>query len=85
MTPAVFTAMRAYATGVGPTSGDVDAAYVTAAHGACLDVHPYTVDDPDEMRALLDAGVDGMCTNVPDALRRTINQSHHRTPPAHCH
>jgi glycerophosphoryl diester phosphodiesterase len=51
----------------------VDRAFVEAAHAAGLLVHPYTVNDPLEMRRLLDLGVDGMFTDRPallDSLRR---------------
>ncbi|WCO69097.1 glycerophosphodiester phosphodiesterase [Iamia majanohamensis] len=57
-----------YAVGVGPAAADVDAELVEAGHARCLVVHPYTVDDPAEMTALLDLGVDGMFTNTPDTL-----------------
>ncbi|HEV7720440.1 MAG TPA: glycerophosphodiester phosphodiesterase [Iamia sp.] len=71
-----------YATGIGPSSVNVDAALVAAAHERCLDVHPYTVDDPAEMATLLDAGVDGMFTNTPDVL---VDQREGRPPPpVHC-
>jgi glycerophosphoryl diester phosphodiesterase len=56
------------AIGIGPESRNVDAALITAAHERCLAVHPYTVDDPVAMTALLRAGVDGMFTNAPDVL-----------------
>ena len=39
-----------------------------AAHARCLAVHPYTVNDLAEMRALVALGVDGMFTNFPDRL-----------------
>jgi glycerophosphoryl diester phosphodiesterase len=57
-----------YAVAIGPSSGNVDQALVDAAHSRCLEVHPYTVDDSDEMARLLAVGVDGMFTNVPDRL-----------------
>jgi glycerophosphoryl diester phosphodiesterase len=41
-----------------------DAVREAAEHGVRLDV--WTVDDPDEMRALAAAGVDAIITNVPD-------------------
>jgi glycerophosphoryl diester phosphodiesterase len=65
---AALDTMAAYAIGVGPASVNVDAAVVDAAHTRCLAVHPYTVDDPEEMARLLDLGVDGMFTNTPDRL-----------------
>lgn len=35
-------------------------------HRRGLEVNTWTVDDPDRMRELIDMGVDGICTNVPD-------------------
>ncbi|HWH27661.1 MAG TPA: glycerophosphodiester phosphodiesterase family protein [Mycobacteriales bacterium] len=61
-----------YADGVGPSAGGVDAAFVQAAHARCLQVHPYTVDDADRLRALVDAGVDGVFTNRPDVLDEVL-------------
>ena len=74
--------IREYAVAIGPSSVNVDAALVDAAHARCLGVHPYTVDDPDEMGRLLDAGVDGMFTNVPDRLLE--QRERHPDPAAHC-
>ena len=78
---ALLDAATAYATGIGPTSEAVDAALVRAAHERCLIVHPYTVDDPAEMRRLLDAGVDGMFTNVPDRLLEVRDRHEPPEPP----
>jgi len=61
-----------YAAAIGPASASVDPDVVEAAHSRCLEVHPYTVDDPDDMARLLDAGVDGMFTNKPDVLRNAL-------------
>ncbi len=63
--------MSEYAVGIGPHFSDVDATVVEAAHGACLAVHPYTVDEPAEMQRLTNIGVDGMFTNLPDRLLAT--------------
>jgi glycerophosphoryl diester phosphodiesterase len=64
-----------YAVGIGPSMTDVDAALVKAAHALCLDVHPYTVNEKADMRALLDLGVDGMFTNFPDRLEKLLGKS----------
>jgi glycerophosphoryl diester phosphodiesterase len=61
-----------YAVGVGPSDGFVNAALVAAAEERCLGVHPYTVNDPAEMATLVDTGVSGMFTNVPDLLDQVL-------------
>jgi glycerophosphoryl diester phosphodiesterase len=45
---------------------------VDEAHAEGLAVHVYTVDDPAQMKALLDAGVDGIFTNRPDTMRSVL-------------
>lgn len=48
--------------------GITSAAFVAKAHERGLAVHFWTVDEPDQMRALLAAGADGIMTNRPDVL-----------------
>ena len=67
-------AVSAYAVGIGPSKTDVDAALVEAAHALCLDVHPYTVNEKKEMKALIRLGVDGMFTNFPDRLEKVLGK-----------
>jgi glycerophosphoryl diester phosphodiesterase len=57
-----------YAVGIGPSWRDVDARVIAAARELCLEVHPYTVNDPALMRRLAELGVTGMFTDVPDRL-----------------
>jgi glycerophosphoryl diester phosphodiesterase len=61
-----------YAVGIGPYKQDVDAELVAAAHELCLAVHPYTVNEKAEMKALIAVGVDGMFTNNPDLLEAVL-------------
>jgi glycerophosphoryl diester phosphodiesterase len=56
-----------------PFDNLVDAAMVRRAHEAGLLVNVWTVDDPDRMAALVEMGVDGICTNVPDICRRVVD------------
>ncbi|MEJ7825466.1 MAG: glycerophosphodiester phosphodiesterase [Solirubrobacteraceae bacterium] len=60
--------------GIGPSKADVDAALVEAAHARCLDIHPYTVNESAEMRALIDLGIDGMFTNFPARLDEVLGR-----------
>ena len=48
---------------------------VAAAHERCLDIHPYTVNDPTAMTNLITLGVDGMFTNFPDRLNAVLGRA----------
>ncbi|TVP54433.1 MAG: glycerophosphodiester phosphodiesterase [Gemmatimonadales bacterium] len=63
-----------YAIGVGPNRKLVDSAFMDAARAHGLLVHPWTVDEPDEMDRLLELGVDGIFTNFPDRLLERLGR-----------
>lgn len=50
----------------------VDERFVLAAHRHGLALHIWTIDDPQEMRDLLDLGVDGIMTDLPEVLRAVL-------------
>ena len=64
--------VRTYAVGIGPSKNDTDAELIAAAHSRCLAVHPYTVNEKNEMANLIELGVDGMFTNFPDRLDEVL-------------
>src|ERR1700730_1307975 len=55
-----------------PKASMVTRELVEQAHGADLQVATWTVDDPQEMRRIIAAGVDGVMTNFPDRLSAVI-------------
>jgi len=58
---------------VNPADALVDAAFVAAAHATGLAVNVWTVDDPGRMGQLVELGVDGIITNVPDVARQVVD------------
>ncbi len=66
-----------YSVGIGPSFGGVTKELVDSAHALCLDVHPYTVNDVEDMQGLIDMGVDGMFTNYPDRLAELKTGGHY--------
>ncbi len=50
----------------------VDARFVDAAHQAGKQVHVWTVNEPDEMRSLLDLGVDALISDRVDILPQVL-------------
>lgn len=47
--------------------------FVASAHTAGLEVHVWTVDDPDRMRYLADLNVDAIMTDVPSLALKTLS------------
>ncbi|MCB0957068.1 MAG: hypothetical protein KDB12_13005, partial [Ilumatobacter sp.] len=43
---------------------------VGACHAAGIQVNTWTCDDPERMEQLIEWGIDGICTNVPDVALR---------------
>ncbi|MGB5808893.1 MAG: glycerophosphodiester phosphodiesterase [Polyangiales bacterium] len=46
--------------------------FIETAHAHGIQIHVWTINDPNEMRALLDAGVDAVMTDLPDVLLEVL-------------
>ncbi|WP_394172218.1 glycerophosphodiester phosphodiesterase [Guptibacillus hwajinpoensis] len=63
-----------YAVGVGMSYTKIDEDYVQQVRNAGLHIHPYTVNEKEDMERLLDWGVTGMFTNYPDRLNEVLKK-----------
>jgi glycerophosphoryl diester phosphodiesterase len=52
----------------------VNKAFIDAAHQRGIEVHPWTVNDPAEMRRLIAQGIDGIITDFPDRLSEILTE-----------
>lgn len=64
-----------------PFHRDLDAARLAEAHALGLPVVVWTVNDPAEMRRLVELGVDGIITDYPDRLRAVLAERGLPLPP----
>ncbi|MDQ0861918.1 glycerophosphoryl diester phosphodiesterase [Bacillus sp. V2I10] len=72
ITDAEIAAIKQYAMGVGPNYTYLNQDYVQKVAGSGLEIHPYTVNDKETMKKLIDWGVTGMFTNFPDRLHEVM-------------
>ncbi len=52
----------------------IDQRFIARAHTHNIQVHIWTINDPDAMQHYLDLGVDGLITDYPDRLLRILNR-----------
>ncbi|WP_182908180.1 glycerophosphodiester phosphodiesterase family protein [Microbispora sp. H13382] len=64
-----------FADQVDPPYAGVTAEYVRRVHRLRMKVLAWTVDDPGAVRRLIGAGVDGVITDRPDAVRETLEMT----------
>jgi glycerophosphoryl diester phosphodiesterase len=69
---AIERARRVGAEALNPERSLVNRELVDSAHGEGLAVYVFTVDDGEEIRRLLDIGVDGLFTNHPRRMRAIL-------------
>ncbi|WP_264737450.1 glycerophosphodiester phosphodiesterase [Cytobacillus firmus] len=68
ITDAEITEIKQYAMGIGPNHTYLNEGYVQKVVNSGLELHPYTVNDKERMKQLINWGVTGMFTNHPDLL-----------------
>jgi glycerophosphoryl diester phosphodiesterase len=52
----------------------VTPSFIKQAHAQGIEVHVWTVDEVDDMRRLMDWGVDGLITDYPDRLMALLKE-----------
>ncbi|WP_375373414.1 glycerophosphodiester phosphodiesterase [Cytobacillus oceanisediminis] len=68
ITEAEIKEIKQYAMGIGPNHTYLNEEYVQKVVNSGLELHPYTVNDKERMKQLINWGVTGMFTNHPDLL-----------------
>lgn len=63
-----------YASGVGVNADALNHKFIKSMHHEGLLVHPYTVNDEETMRSLMELGVNGIFTDRPDVAFRVKNE-----------
>ena len=64
---------------VHPEVGQVSREMINTFHRHDLAVNTWTCDDPEKMAALIEWGIDGICTNVPDVALRVLAEKQPRS------
>lgn len=68
-----LAAIKKYAIGIAPNFQSIDQAYVEKARKSGLDIHPYTINDEEDMESALLWGVNGVFTNNPELFQNVLN------------
>ncbi|UGB28917.1 glycerophosphodiester phosphodiesterase [Metabacillus sp. B2-18] len=68
-----LAAIKKYAIGIAPNFPSINQAYVEKARKSGLDIHPYTINDKEEMENALLWGVTGVFTNDPELFQNVLN------------
>lgn len=66
--------IKEYAVGVGPNFKQIDQAYVEKVRENGLQIHPYTINEKEDMRKALEWGVTGLFTNFPDRYNEVLKE-----------
>jgi glycerophosphoryl diester phosphodiesterase len=72
---AISTALNVGARQICPAHDVVTPGFVSQAHDRGLHVTTWTINNTEEMRAMISAGVEGIMTDFPDRLRATVEDA----------
>lgn len=72
--------IAAYSFGVGPTLADITPTLVQQAHDLGLAVHPYTVNETEDLERIAATCVDGLFTDFPDRYRAVLAAKRYDCP-----
>ncbi|KAA1038437.1 glycerophosphodiester phosphodiesterase [Macrococcus equipercicus] len=73
MTDDALLKIHEFVYAVGPSIKDLDAPLIKRMHQLGFLVFPYTLNEPEDMKQLIAAGIDGAFTNYADRLRTAFN------------
>ncbi|WP_046471496.1 glycerophosphodiester phosphodiesterase [Allosalinactinospora lopnorensis] len=59
---------------INPNHTGLDADYVDSVHDAGMEILPYTLNKAEDMRSVIDMGVDGIISDYPDVARQVIEE-----------
>ncbi|MCM3439345.1 glycerophosphodiester phosphodiesterase [Metabacillus halosaccharovorans] len=66
--------LKEYAVGVGPNFARIDQTYVEKVRANDLHIHPYTINEKEDIRKALEWGVTGVFTNFPDRFNEVLKE-----------
>lgn len=69
-----INAIKQYAIGVGPNFARIDKDYVQTVRKNGLQIHPYTINEKEDMKRALEWGVTGIFTNYPDRFQAVLKE-----------
>lgn len=74
LSPAKLKKVSRYASGIGVNAPVVTNRLVKNVHEAGLAIHPFTVNETEQLSSLISMGVDGVFTDKPDFVIQFLNQ-----------
>ncbi|MDW0108783.1 glycerophosphodiester phosphodiesterase family protein [Sporosarcina aquimarina] len=74
LSPAKLKKVSRYASGIGVNASVVTEHLVNTVHESGLAIHPFTVNEIEQLSSLISMGIDGVFTDKPDLIITSLNQ-----------